>query len=140
MIVRLLLLISVLCLVGCDEDIEAHYPTYSDLEKAADGPRSWMPKWLPRNAADIHDWHNLDTNSTLISFSVPEATPALLVDCRPAAGRNPGRASWWPNDQAFSKLQHFECEERTTFGDGHVETRTTGAAIDSRSNRVYFWR
>jgi hypothetical protein len=141
MVRNLLLLISMLSIMGCNEDVEAHYRTYSDLENAGVGPRSWMPHWLPRTAVDIHDLHNLDTNSTLISFSVPEATPALLRACRPVtAGRNPGRAPWWPTDQAFATLQHFECEERTTFGDGRVETRVTGAAIDRRSKRIYFWR
>ena len=141
---RLLLLIAAVscALSGCGEDIEAHYPTYADLQKANAGARSWMPQWLPASATDIRDWHDLDTNATLIAFAVPEATPQLLRGCRPAKmARNPGTPSaWWPDNQAFMELEHFRCDERVTFADGRVETREAGAALDRTNHRIYFWR
>lgn len=129
-------------LTGCGEDVESYYASYSELQAADAGARSWMPAWLPRSATDICDWHNLDTNATLIAFSVPQASPTLLVGCQPASSvKNPGEGSkWWPDDRAFAKLQHYECEERMTYADGRVEVRYAGAAIDPRRNRVYFWR
>jgi hypothetical protein len=131
-----------LLLLGCGENIEAHYSTYAELHAADSGARSWMPQWLPRSATDIRDWHNLDSNGTLIAFTVPRATSALLEGCRPTSeAKNPvEQSSWWPDDQAFAKLQHFDCEERVTYADGRVEVRRAGAATDSQRNRIYFWR
>ena len=136
--------VMILCcaLTGCGEDVESHYASYSELQAADAGARSWMPAWLPPSATDIRDWHNLDTNATLIAFTVPQPGPELLVGCRPASSvENPGEASiWWPDDEAFAEFQHFECEERMTYTDGRVELRHAGAAVDPRRNRVYFWR
>lgn len=89
-----ILAIAALGLVACGDDIEAHYRTYAELERAGDGARSWMPGWLPSSATDIYDWHNLDTNATRIRFSVPAATPAMLSRCRAARhAKNPGSAA-----------------------------------------------
>lgn len=138
----LIIAVAAFTITACGEDVESHYRTYAELELAGEGPRSWMPSWLPRSATDIHDWHNLDTNATRIAFSVPRATPALLTDCRPTTRTRKfrGFSDWWPDERTFATLQHFECEERTAFADGHVEVRVAGAAIDMRAKRVYFWR
>jgi len=138
----LVLSIAACTLLGCGEDIESRYSNVAELRRAEAGAQSWMPHWLPATAIDIRDWHNLDTNATFIAFNVPKVTQALLAGCQPVGtlrNRREGPA-WWPDDLAFAKLQHFKCEERKTFGDGRIEVRETGAAIDHGSNRVYFWR
>jgi len=128
-------------LVACGERVESHYATFRDLERASAGARSWMPEWLPESATDIREWHDLDTNSTLVAFTVPNATPTLLSGCKPFRfTANPGSASWWPTDDSFASLKHFECEERTSFAGGRIETRRAGVALDQARNRLYFWR
>jgi hypothetical protein len=127
--------------VGCNEDVAAHYRTYADLQRAGAGPQSWMPRWMPSTATDIYDWHSLDTNATLISFHLRDASPSLLRECEPATQpKNPGRGPWWPTDRDFASMQHFKCEEQTVFADGHISVSNAGAALDRRTNRVYYWR
>jgi hypothetical protein len=139
---RVFFLLLVLFTTACDESVERHYQNYAELQRAGAGAKSWMPDWLPASATDIYDWHDLDTSSTLVAFSVPNASPILLRGCRRVAKvTNPGDASiWWPNDRAFSAMQHFECDDRITYQNGQVDQRAAGAAIDPATNRVYFWR
>ncbi len=47
------------------------YSQYEDLNTArADGAieRGWLPDWIPENAVDIHEFHDLDTAQHAISF------------------------------------------------------------------------
>lgn len=126
--------------IGCGEHLESRYETYADLERAGAGARSWLPVWLPSTATDIREWHDLDTNATRAVFTVPNAA-SLLAGCKPSRFvRNPGSAPWWPSDRVFEGLQHFRCEERQEFADGHEEVRPAGAALDPRAGRIFFWR
>lgn len=135
------ILLACTTLVACSEDFESRYATTADVRQAGAGTRSWLPTWLPESATDIRERHNIDSNATLVAFTVPSATPSLLVGCRPGRVAPPrGGASWWPSNEEFDQLDHFTCEERMVFGDGHVETWRTGAALDRKANRVYFWR
>ena len=60
-----------LVLTGCD-DLRM-YSEYEDLDAVrADGAfeRSWFPAWMPEDAIDIHEYHDLDTSIQSISFRI----------------------------------------------------------------------
>ncbi|MBO6687864.1 MAG: hypothetical protein JJ931_15740 [Henriciella sp.] len=60
-----------LALCGCD-DLRM-YSEYEDLNAVrADGAfeRGWFPTWMPGDAVDIHEYHDLDTNIQAISFRI----------------------------------------------------------------------
>lgn len=67
-------LVSVFILSGCFYD-ERIYSTYENMDAVkADGAigRGWIPEWLPENAINIHEHHDLDTNVRAISFEVDQ--------------------------------------------------------------------
>lgn len=131
-----------LFVAGCKESFESHYPTY-DAAIADGAKRGWLPEWLPKSATDIHEWHNIDTNATIASFAYGTVEPAeFLVSCRPETPKpeNPGRAPWWPNDDAWKRVHVYRCDERVVYGDGHVEIHAAWAGVDKQNRRVYFWR
>ena len=68
-------------LVSCD-DLRL-YEVYSDADEArADGgvERGWLPDWLPDNAINIHDYHDLDTNIRAISFGMRDSRTFVFPD------------------------------------------------------------
>ncbi|MEC7289314.1 MAG: hypothetical protein VXW22_04380 [Pseudomonadota bacterium] len=49
------------------------YSEYEDLRAVkTDGAfeRGWFPSWMPEDAVDIHEFHDLDTNIQSISFRI----------------------------------------------------------------------
>jgi hypothetical protein len=137
------ILVLLLFAAGCKESFESNYPTYDAA--IADGAvkRGWLPDWLPKSATDIHEWHNIDTNATIASFAYGQAEPSVfLAGCHPETQtrRNHGRASWWPNDQAWRGIKVYRCDERIVYGDGHAEIHPAWAGVDEQRRRAYFWR
>ncbi len=64
------------------------YAKYENMDAVrADGAigRGWIPAWLPENAINIHEHHDLDTSIRAISFTVdqPEEWP-WPIECVPA--------------------------------------------------------
>ena len=79
-------MIVLAALTACFNDLRMH-STYENMDevKADDAiGRGWIPDWLPENAIDIHEHHDLDTNIRAISFTVnqPEEWP-WPVECIP---------------------------------------------------------
>jgi len=75
--------VLVLLCSGCLFDEK--YMTYDTIEEAkTDGAfeRGWLPLWIPKNASNIHEYHNLDTNLQAISFSIPSTKEFYLpIQC-----------------------------------------------------------
>ena len=71
-------IIIAMCLMtllsACDDGLRL-YETYENFHQAeADGAvtRGWVPEWMPRDAKNIHEYHDLDTNSQSMSFEVAD--------------------------------------------------------------------
>ena len=61
-------------LSACSDGLKL-YETYENFDQAeADGAvaRGWVPEWMPRDAKNIHEYHDLDTNSQAMSFKIAE--------------------------------------------------------------------
>ena len=74
----------VLLLVACREEKEERYATWAEAKRAGAIDRGWLPPFVPTNARDINDSHNLDTNEQKLSFTVPaEAVGPMLKTITP---------------------------------------------------------
>jgi hypothetical protein len=56
------LLITLLFFAGCEENKRAHYATAADAVKDGAFERGWLPEVLRSDAADIQEFHDLDSN------------------------------------------------------------------------------
>lgn len=126
---------------GCSEQRESNYRTRAELDAAGLGARSWFPQWLPNDATNLREWHDLDTNQTIGRFtSTPSFQPPSEV-CKPStSAQSTGNVSWWPDETRFRGLERLTCTEPQTFGDGHVEAWSVDVAIDRTTGDVFFWR
>ncbi|ASU81784.1 hypothetical protein CDO52_02350 [Nocardiopsis gilva YIM 90087] len=115
-------------LASCSaETQEAHY---DDLEEArAEGAvdQGWIPEWVPEEARNIQEMHDLDTNAQLLAFTVgsrtmPEPCEELAVDPEgPSLS-----ADWFPRRPGSLTKQ---CGEfHAVLNDGRIHAWTNGGA------------
>lgn len=72
--ITILAIFLMVSLSACDDGLLI-YETYENLDQAkADGAiaRGWVPEWMPRDAINIHEYHDLDTSSQAMSFELAE--------------------------------------------------------------------
>ena len=106
------LFIAALLVPSCTNDIlDASYPSTSDA--VADGAvkRGWIPAWVPAGATDLREVHDVDTNQSTLSFSVPQATWRPPESCRPASGGEFAEPAfsrpWIPSSQDLAAAYDF---------------------------------
>ena len=138
---RLFLLFALcLILISCDLDLvmDSSYATKQeavDVEMIAKG---WIPAWVPEEATDLREVHDLDSNVSALAFSKPRSKQLLLPPgCRPVnhSATQPAlfNRSWWPSEAALKRsYTFFRCEPE--FG------KSIFVATSSTGNRVLFWR
>jgi len=73
--------------VGClDRSAEIKYEIYDTVDEAkSEGAfrRGWLPDWIPNDAHDIHEHHDLDTNVRAFSFKMKSPDKFFLPEqCR----------------------------------------------------------
>lgn len=87
-------LTGLVVLASCFNDLRM-YSTYENMDAVrADGAigRGWIPDWLPQNAIDIHEFHDLDTNIRAISFTVDQLEDwPWPIECIPVEAASPPR-------------------------------------------------
>lgn len=67
----MLLAVILISIVSSACDDLRTYSQYDDLDAVREDEafeRGWFPRWMPENAFDIHEFHDLDTNQQAISF------------------------------------------------------------------------
>jgi hypothetical protein len=139
----LVLVMSAVVAVGCDETREDFYPGMAAAAQMVD--RGWIPDCLPAQTNDIRVRTNIDTSNSYGAFAFPAAAaeavrtalaPASEVPSLPA-GR-PGPPSWWP--AALSEeltgtslgahgYALFQCSSRRPFA----------IAVNWADRQGYFW-
>jgi hypothetical protein len=94
------------CVEACREDFESHYPDVAAARRAGALDRGWLPEFLPADATDISEEHNIDTNVTWGCFSIL-GDPAAFRQALQAYGASRvagplgppslfGQPKWWP--------------------------------------------
>lgn len=127
-----------LTLAACSGDVqEAKYSSQIEAAKAGAMDQGWIPRWLPEEASNIREVHNLDSNESLMSFTLPAqhqwAPPAA---CQPAeAAQLPAPAferNWAP--KKLDGYTTYACAEPDS-GSG---VRHALAIAPDRSNVLYW--
>ena len=68
---------------GCGEVTSAGYADRNEaLARKAIGESKWLPDWLPEDAVDIKEAHDVDTNASWLVFSLGSGSLTLPVDCK----------------------------------------------------------
>lgn len=133
-------LVAVLLLLGCtDETLDAYYPTASDA--LADGAvkRGWIPAWTPSTATDIFEVHNLDSNQSALSFTLPHGAWRPPASCRSADGSElPGPVfdrRWLPSSEDVAVAYDlYKCPSNAS------SRMLEAVAVQRGGNRVVHWR
>jgi hypothetical protein len=91
-----------LAAAGCSsEQQETRYKTLAAAEAAGAVHRGWTPEWLPKNAFNLKERHDLRTGSSILRFNFPAGQTWTLSSDRARVTdsqvRGPGmEAAWWP--------------------------------------------
>lgn len=126
-------------LAGCLDTLsDAHFATAEEARDAGYVHSGWIPPWLPDDATDIHEAHDVDTNISMLAFALPDPDALTLPDtCRPIEYAQlfdpPLERSWWPDEESLrTSYAFFRCSaEHTTY-------RFVG--VSARQARVLHWR
>lgn len=123
---------------GCSiEEPEARYKTLTAARIAGAVDQGTIPAWLPPNAFNLKEKHDLDTNRSILRFNFPSSdnwNPATA--CARIAHtqlRGPGlKASWWPADvpaTATHRHAYYTCGAAGGF-----------LAVDFTGGEAFYWR
>ena len=115
----------VVATASCGEVQEVSYRSLGDAVKDGAVDRGWVPPWLPKTARDLKEKHDLDTNSSILSFAYSEAAtwtpPEECMQVGPRQAKRAGlSASWWPSDvpppsTVTHRHAYFACEHGRAF-------------------------
>lgn len=108
--------VLLLSVTGClDTTLDVSYSSMGDA--VADGAvdRGWIPEWIPANARNLREVHDLDNNLSALAFEIPPRTHWPLPDgCITVrfAQTPPNHFSrdWWPSRKELEReYAFFEC-------------------------------
>ncbi|CAH0154111.1 hypothetical protein SRABI35_00590 [Stenotrophomonas lactitubi] len=136
---RLLLLFALsLILTSCDLVMDSSYATKQEAVDAEMIAKGWIPAWVPQEATDLREVHDLDSNVSALAFSKSRSKQLLLPSgCRPVnhSAVQPAlfNRSWWPSESALKRsYSFFRCE--------HEVDRSVFVATSRTGDHVLFWR
>ena len=126
-------------LSGClDTLLDVHFATAKEARDAGYVDGGWIPTWFPDDATDIDESHDVDTNISMLAFSLPDPGALVLPDtCRPVEHTQtfppPLERAWWPDEASLrTSYVFFRCPaEHTTY-------RFVGMSVQQA--RVLHWR
>jgi len=130
---------AVLC--GCTDDVvDASYSTQAEAEKAGAVEHGWVPAWVPPEARQLREVHDLDTNESALSFTLPAGAKwRPPVPCRAAdAGEFSEPAftrSWIP--KTIDAFDMYRCPGDVAGGSVPM---MTAVAVERGGPRVLHWR
>lgn len=67
-------------LVGCQDSSTNRYASRSQVGAQDAFDRGWIPEFVPANASNIIEAHDIDSNHVRVEFSIPSDEKDLLVD------------------------------------------------------------
>lgn len=127
---------SALCACGLVMD-----SSFDTLQEAIDSDRvnkGWIPGWAPHEATDLHEVHDLDSNTSALAFTKPRVVLLKLpADCQatPSGDSDPVAFDryWWPGEGTLNgSYKVFRCTPE--FG------KSVFVAVSRNEDRVLFWR
>ena len=133
-------LLATLVAAGCTTDVlDASYASRSEVEADGAIDRGWVPEWLPAEATQIREVHNIDTSESALAFRLPPGTEWRPPSpCQPVAGSKTGgprfNREWIP--ALGAQATYYSCPAEEGLGAARVET----VAILSGGQQVVHWR
>ena len=80
---KLSLVMVIYLLTACSDNLSKQYDNCETVSASGSFERGWIPSWLPREAKNIQERHNIDTNAIALSFEVPNPNFQLSgVTCK----------------------------------------------------------
>jgi hypothetical protein len=127
---------------SCTDDVlDARYATKAEAVAAGATERGWIPSWVPPQASDLYEVHDVDTNESSLAFRLPAelAWRPPAASCQAAdAGefyRPKFDREWIP--QALDNYDFYSCVEHTaTKGVPLV----SALAVSKDGQHVLHWR
>src|SRR5690606_35713915 len=97
---RLVAFAAAMLASACTNDVlDASYPTQAEAVAAGAVQRGWIPAWVPPEATDLREVHNVDTNESALLFTLPAKLnwrpPASCRDADAGEFSEPGFARSW---------------------------------------------
>lgn len=86
-------LLALLLGAGCGsiEVVQTEYATAEAAKAEGAIPRGWLPAWLPEDAKNIIEIHDVGTNESTFSFSTGQSDPILRdAVCTPIESKKGG--------------------------------------------------
>ena len=127
-------------LIGCTNDtLDSSYDSMGDAIASQAVAKGWIPRWLPPEASDLKEVHNLDSNSSALAFEIPDAQVWTLPDhCHPVKFSDTAPSkfsrSWWPSpEEISSSFDFYQCK-------ADASPDFTFAAIHKSGRRGLHWR
>lgn len=83
---NVLIIAVLLPVAGCMEVVSAEYADRDEAKnRNAIGEAKWLPAWLPADAVNIRETHDIDTNASWLVFRLRSGALVLPVNCRRTA-------------------------------------------------------
>jgi len=138
--VALVALASLTC--SCTDDVlDASYATQAEAVKAGAIAQGWAPSWIPPQAFNLYEVHDVDSNESALAFRLPTklAWRPPAASCRNA---NAGEfyeprfdRDWIP--ESLDNYDFYSCQE----GSQRVGVPLISALAVSKDGRhVLHWR
>lgn len=103
--------------------------------------QGWIPPWIPANATDVYEAHDLDNNASILRYTLPQGATFIMPNSCHAIDPEllpPARLrrAWWPRE-----ILEIRTDDNTApvFFTCH-ETGGGYAAVLTPENKVYLWR
>jgi hypothetical protein len=136
----LALAVAGILITGCSSDEQdTHYISLTAAQMAGAVHQGWIPEWLPKNAHNLKEKHDLDTNRSILRFNFPESDKwvpsSSCLRIHPSEVRGPGMtAPWWPKDvpspnAATPRHTYYACSGASEF-----------LAVDFPRGEALYWR
>lgn len=127
-------------LCACTDDVfDATYSSRADAANAGAMARGWIPAWLPPEAFDIREVHDIDTDESALLFRLPtgfkwrppqSCDPAYLGQFHPPAFDR----EWIPEVREGYDIYMCPC------GSAGPPRIMAGVAVQQVGGRVLHWR
>lgn len=129
--------------IACSERVLTFYKKYEDAAKEGAVQRGWIPEIVPKNAREIHEQHDLDTNEVWVRFYIQKEEKSRVTaglkkltddEILKIKLKYPSKANWWfeglvqqspSNDNALNaEIYSVKCN-----GDGYLALERTSQQV-----------
>lgn len=134
----ILLLTVCTTLIACGLVMDSSFDTLQQAIDADMVNKGWIPDWVPHEATDLHEVHDLDSNTSALAFTKPGVVPLKLpADCQATAFGDSDPVAfdrdWWPGEGTLNvSYRIFRCTPDLG--------KSVFVAVSRYEDRVLFWR